>query len=234
MPAVARFLARHFHRTYYYAMKQTILDTTWLGVPVLKSPLDLWVYQELITELRPGLIVEAGTYRGGSALFFAQLTELLGSGRVVTIDLVPAPVPEHERITYLIGSSVAPETLEQVRARVDPGRPVLVVLDSDHRRDHVLEELRCYADLVTPGSYLIVEDTNINGHPVLPKAGPGPMEAVQSFLQEDNRFEVDRSREKFLVTMHPRGFLQRVVDERVASESGELSCRLDGRRRVRR
>jgi cephalosporin hydroxylase len=123
-------------------------------------------------------------------------------------------VPEHERITYLTGSSVAPAMLEQVGSHVTRHRPVLVVLDSNHTRDHVLEELRCYADLVTPGSYLIVEDTNINGHPVLPNAGPGPMEAVCAFVEEDRRFVIDRSREKFLVTMHPGGFLKRVGEAR--------------------
>jgi cephalosporin hydroxylase len=210
IPVVARFLARHFHRSYYYRMSDTILSTSWLGTPVLKCPLDLWVYQELITHLRPGLIVELGTYRGGSALFFAQLCELLGTGRVITIDAVPAPVPEHERITYLTGSTVSSRSLARVRAEAGGNGPVLVVLDSNHTRDHVLAELRLYADLVTVGSYLIVEDTNINGHPVLPRSGPGPTEAVEAFLREDDRFEIDRSREKHLLTMHPGGFLKRM------------------------
>jgi cephalosporin hydroxylase len=211
IPAVARFLARHFHRSYYYRMSDTILSTSWLGTPVLKCPLDLWVYQEMITELRPSLIVELGTYRGGSALFFAQLCDLVGTGSVITIDAVPARVPDHNRITYLTGSTVSAATLERVRAEVDGRGPVLVVLDSNHTRDHVLAELRLYADLVTVGSYLIVEDSNINGHPVLPGNGPGPTEAIETFLQEDHRFEIDRSREKHLLTMHPGGFLKRVT-----------------------
>jgi cephalosporin hydroxylase len=210
VPFVARFFSRHFHRTYYYGMSETILSTSWLGTPVLKCPLDLWVCQEIITEVRPSLIVEMGTYKGGSALFFAHLCELLGAGRVITVDRVPATVPEHERITYVRGSSVASESIARVSAEIDSRGPVLVVLDSHHSRDHVLTELRLYADLVTIGSYLIVEDTNVNGHPVLPRFGPGPTEAVEAFLREDDRFEVDRSRERFLVTMHPGGFLRRV------------------------
>jgi cephalosporin hydroxylase len=211
IPAVARFLARHFHRSYYYRMSDTILSTSWLGTPVLKCPLDLWMYQEMITELRPRLIVELGTYRGGSALFFAQLCDLVGTGRVITIDAVPAPVPDHARITYITGSTVSPRMVGRVRSEIDGSGPVLVILDSNHTRDHVLTELRSYADLVTVGSYLVVEDSNINGHPVLPGNGPGPTEAIETFLQEDRRFEIDRSREKHLLTMHPGGFLKRVT-----------------------
>ena len=67
----------------------------------------------------------------------------------------------------------------------------------------MLDELRAYSPLVSPGSYLIVEDTNVNGHPALPEHGPGPMEAVEEFL------EVDVAREKFFLTFNPRGFLRR-------------------------
>jgi cephalosporin hydroxylase len=86
---------------------------------------------------------------------------------------------------------------------------VLVILDSDHSREHVLDELRLYAGLVTPGSYLVVEDTNVNGHPVFAEHGPGPMEALEAFLAETDEFEVDATREKFFLTFNPRGFLRK-------------------------
>jgi cephalosporin hydroxylase len=86
---------------------------------------------------------------------------------------------------------------------------VLVILDSDHTKDHVLAEMRAYGPLVTKGSYMIVEDTNINGHPVLPDFGPGPWEAVEEFLQGNDQFTVDRSREKLLMTFNPMGYLRR-------------------------
>ena len=86
----------------------------------------------------------------------------------------------------------------------------MVILDSDHSRDHVLAELRAYAPMVTTAQYLIVEDTNVNGNPVLPEFGPGPMEALDAFLAENDDFEPDDEREKFLLTFNPRGYLRRV------------------------
>jgi cephalosporin hydroxylase len=169
------------------------------------------LYQEIISELRPALVVETGTYMGGSALFMATVMDALDSGRVVSIDKQHVrPLPTHPRVEYVLGSSVAPEVVEQVRAAAArAGGPVMAVLDSDHSRDHVLGELEVYADIVTPDSYLIVEDTNINGHPVLRSFGPGPMEAVETFLAGRHDFSVDADRERLLLTMNPHGYLRR-------------------------
>ena len=201
-----------FHELYYDAHRSggTWYATTWLGIPVWKSPLDLWIYQEMIHEIAPDLIVETGTAFGGSALYLASLCKLMGKGHVVTIDVQEEPGrPRHERITYLHGSSISGPIVERVRAMAYK-KSVLVLLDSDHSRDHVLKELQSYAPLVTPGSYVVVEDTNLDGHPVFPEFGPGPMEAVAEFLGSDSHFEVDRTREKFLMTFNPGGFLKRV------------------------
>ena len=210
--ASSRRTASRFHRLYYEVGKRggTWKDTRWLGVVAYKSPLDLWVYQEILHEVRPQLIVETGTAHGGSALYLASICDLLGDGEVVTIDVAEGERPAHPRISYLRGSSVSGDVVAAVRARAEGRSPVMVVLDSDHREDHVLGELRAYADLVTPGSYLIVEDTSVNGNPVEPAFGPGPMEAVRTFLREDRRFEVDRTREKLLMTFNPGGFLKRI------------------------
>lgn len=85
----------------------------------------------------------------------------------------------------------------------------MVILDSDHSQAHVFRELELYSELVTAGNYLIVEDTNINGHPVNPNSGKGPMEAVADFLKMDTNFEVDLEREKFFLTFNPKGYLRR-------------------------
>lgn len=199
-----------FHNLYYNAEDKTFQSTRWLGTRALKVPLDLWIYQEIIYEVKPDLIIETGTAHGGGALFLASICDLLGHGRVVTIDIVKREgMPDHPRITYLVGSSAAPEIVEKVKNMTRPGDQVMVILDSDHAKHHVLRELELYSDLVSPGSYLIVEDTNINGHPVFASHGPGPMEAVEEYLQRDSRFVVDPSREKFLFTFNPRGYLRK-------------------------
>jgi cephalosporin hydroxylase len=205
-----RRVVRPFHRLFYDSGKQTWSNTHWLGVPAQKCVFDLWVYQEILNELRPAAIVECGTANGGSALFLASVCDLLGLGKVITVDIVDKPGrPSHERITYVTGSSTDPEVVARVRGLVGSGAPVLVILDSDHERDHVLNELRLYAPLVSAGSYLIVEDSNVNGHPVVSDFGPGPAEAVEQFLAETEEFEVDRSREKFFLTFNPSGYLRK-------------------------
>lgn len=199
-----------FHAIYYDLGRQTWKNTRWLGHPVNKLPLDLWLYQEMLHELRPDLVVETGTLYGGSAQFLGSVCDLLDHGEVISIDLAPRATPDHPRVTYLVGSSVADDVVAQVRERARGKERVMVILDSDHSRDHVLAELRAYADVVTPGSYVVVEDTNINGHPVEPDWGPGPMEAIDDFLAETDAFVIDEEREKFLLTFNPRGYLERV------------------------
>ncbi len=205
-----RRVVRSFHRLFYDSGKQTWSNTHWLGVPAQKCAFDLWVYQEMLHDLRPAVIVECGTANGGSALFLASICDLLGHGEVVTVDIADQPArPSHDRITYLKGSSTEPEIVERVKQLVASRAPVVVILDSDHSRDHVLNELRLYAPLVSAGSYVIVEDSNVNGHPVVPDFGPGPAEAVARFLTETDEFEVDQSREKFLLTFNPSGYLRK-------------------------
>lgn len=181
-----------------------------MGVETLKCPLDLWIYQEILFELRPRFIVECGTASGGSALFLASVCDLLGEGQIISVDIQPMPNrPEHPRINYLLGSSVSEDIARRIKETVKDAETVLVILDSDHSREHVLQELRLYSGLVTPGSYLIVEDTNVNGHPVYQLHGDGPMEAVETFLSETGEFTSDREREKFFLTFSPKGFLRK-------------------------
>jgi cephalosporin hydroxylase len=199
-----------FHER-YYSSQVWLQDTHWLGVPVQKCPLDLWIYQGILGRLRPALIVETGTAAAGSALFLASVCDLLGQGRVLTIDIAAHhDRPQHSRIRYLHGDSIAPEVVAAVEAEADGLEPVLVILDSNHALAHVQAELRAYAPLVTPGSYLIVEDTNLNGNPVLPDFGPGPAEALTEFFAEGAPFVVDDWCEKFGMTFNPGGYLRRL------------------------
>ena len=208
-----RFILDEFHKLYYEGIEadQRIFEQTkWFGVPCLKCPLDLWVYQEIICEIKPDLIIETGTYSGGSALYLAQLCDALGHGHIATIDVMDVPRPAHPRVTYIKGSSIDPAMAQSARACVPDAKKIMVILDSDHSEAHVLEELRLYAPMVGEGSYLIVEDTNVNGHPARPEFGPGPYEAVTKFLAENPDFVPDRDKEKFLLTFNPRGYLRRL------------------------
>jgi len=203
-----------FHRLYYQIglAGLTWRQTFWHGVGVRKCPLDLWVYQEMLYELKPDLIVETGTAFGGSALYLAHMCDLLGKGEVVTVDVEEHDVRRpHARIEYVHGSSVDPAIVARVAERVRGKSSVLVLLDSDHRAPHVLEELRAYAHFATVGSYCVVEDTNVNGHPLMDQHGPGPWEAIAQYLQETNDFMIDREREKFLLTFSPWGYLRRLA-----------------------
>jgi cephalosporin hydroxylase len=197
------------HEVFYESDAWT--KATWLGTQALKNPLDLWIYQEIVVETQPELIVETGTYRGGSAHFLASVCDLVGRGEVVSIDVEPArdDYPVHPRITYLAGrSSTDPGVVAEVAERA-AGRPILVVLDSDHSQAHVEAELAAYAPLVPLGCYLIVEDSNIGQ--IREDLMPGPLQAVESFLSRRDDFEIDREREKFLITFNPSGYLRRVT-----------------------
>lgn len=205
-----RRIVKRFHRLFFHQKFRTWANTKFLGVPVAKNPLDLWVYQEIIFEVRPDLIIETGTAHGGSALYMATMCDLVGRGRVVSVDIAPLGVlPAHERVKFMTASSTDPATYESIRQLIRPGEVVMVVLDSNHERAHVLEEMRLYGQLVTPGSYMIVEDTNVNGHPAFWAHGPGPMEAVEEFLGSHKEFFVDELREKYFFTFNPRGYLRK-------------------------
>jgi len=201
-------ILNYFHKYFYYS--RAWANTYWLGIKILKSPLDLWVYQEILFELQPDIIIECGSASGGSALFYASICDIINRGRIISIDIEERERPIHERIKYLIGSSISAEIIAKIKKEIKAADKVLVSLDSDHHKDHVLSELKLYSQIVTKDSYLIVEDTNINGHPVVPKYGPGPMEALEEFLKENNDFIIDRTREKYYLTFHPNGFLLKI------------------------
>lgn len=201
----------HFHKVFYNSFLNGNLLTFWFGVPTMKNPLDLWIYQEIIFEIRPDIIIECGTFRGGSALFFASMCDLLGNGKVLTIDIENYEgKPQHNRIIYLHGSSTSSDIISSVKSLIKKNDKVLVCLDSDHHKHHVLNELNLYSKLVSKGSYIVVEDTNINGHPVYREYGEGPMEAVKNFLLNNSEFIIDKSREKYLITFNPNGYLKKV------------------------
>src|SRR3954452_23270162 len=170
-------------------------NTTWLGQPIWQNILDLWTIQETISEIRPALLIETGTNRGGSALFYAHLMDLLGTGRVVTVDILKLHELSHPRVEFVIGSSTDPAVVEQVRAAAaEADGPVMVILDGNHDRDHVAQELELYGPLVTPGSLLLSQDGIIDELAMFRNTRPGPLEANRAFLEGHPEFEYDRER----------------------------------------
>ena len=208
-------IIRAFNTIYYDGPGGVRLyDTTeFLGVKTLKCPLDLWIYQEIIYRTEPDIIIECGVHCGGSSLYLASLCDLMGRGKVLACDItlqhVHPKVRSHQRIELFEGSSIDPTIHGEIAGR-GQGGCTMVILDSDHSEQHVSEELRLYAPLVTPGCYLICEDTNINGHPVFQDFGAGPFEAVGKFLAENKGWRVDSHCERLLVTFNPSGYLLRL------------------------
>lgn len=213
----------------------------WLGRPIIQLPQDVVAVQELVWQTRPDVIVETGIAHGGSLVLSASILAMLDladaaatggtvdprrpARRVVGVDI---DIRAHNRaaveahplapwIRMVQGSSVDPATVAEVRALVPEGARVLVMLDSNHTHDHVLEELRAYAPLTTPGSWCIVFDTLLEdmpaefcrGRPWAP--GNSPKTAVHAFVREDPRFRIDASvHEKLQLTVAPDGYLRRV------------------------
>jgi len=187
------------------------------GVRTLKNPLDLWNYQEIIDELRIEWVLETGTRHGGSALFFADLLSARGApGLVISVDVdhdsLQIPRDGHQRLRLLKGDSASPAIIGAIRSLLPaPRGPLFLILDSDHRASHVLRELDAYVPLLQSGDYLVVEDSCVNGHPVRPDFGPGPMEAIDAYLAANpGVLTPDREREeKFACTFAPRGYFRK-------------------------
>ena len=200
-------IINEFHKLFF--KQWNIYTRKWQGVKIVKYPTDLFIYQTLIYENKPDIIIETGSYMGGGSLFFANMCDLVGHGKVISVDLREIKRPKHPRIKYVIGRATSTETMDKLR-KLTKDKTVMVVLDSDHRSSHVKRELVHYGRLVTKGQYMIVEDTMLN-HPIPSKRyNPGPYEAVQWYMKRKNGFKIDPLEKQFLISMCPHGFLRRV------------------------
>ncbi len=210
-----RSAATRYHLWYY---RNAIWNTTtWAGVKTLKSPSDMWNYQEILSSLKPSLVIEFGTRCGGSALFFAAVMRQIGNRfRLLSVDIDASHISEQTRrdpdVELLTMSSVDPRVAERIASlrREYPG-PAFSILDSDHVERHVLAEMKSLRPLLVAGDYMVVEDSNVNGHPVYPSHGPGPFEAMEKYFSEyPDDYKHDDAREaKFGFSFATRGFLIR-------------------------
>lgn len=185
-------------------------QTSYFGVRTLKNPSDHWIYQEIIFETKPDVIIEIGNANGGGTLCLAHLCDLLGKGRVIGLDVsheaVAEPVRRHPRITFIEGDAC--RSFGEVKRMIAQGERVLVIEDSSHTYENTLKVLRSFSELIQPGDYMIVED-GICHHGLDVGPRPGPYEAVETFVRENADFAIDRKRESFLITWNPKGYLRR-------------------------
>lgn len=202
---IAEWMGRH-HREIVFSR------VNWMGVETLKMVFDIWIYQEILNEKRPELLIEIGSYRGGSTLFFAHLFDIMGSGQVISIDIDRSKYEvSHPRITELTGDNLSDAVFSRVR-ELAAGKRTMIIHDGDHRYENVIGSLRMYGPLVTPGQYFVVEDGVMDVftplHP-LGYGGKGPLGAIRDFIRESDAFEIDRSRERYQITYNPNGYLLR-------------------------
>jgi cephalosporin hydroxylase len=202
-----------FHLWYY---RSGVWETTYfMGIHCCKSVTDIWNYQEIIYQMKAALIVEFGSLYGGSTLFFSTIQKMVNpDSKVISVDINHDKIPEIVRQDPHIELISCSSTDTLVENRLKELRniyrgPMFTILDSDHSKKHVLKEMEMLRGILIAGDYLIVEDSNVSGHPVRPDFGDGPMEAMDEYMERyPDDYERDIQREnKFGFTFAPKGFL---------------------------
>jgi cephalosporin hydroxylase len=202
---------------------------SWMGRPIVQLPEDLIRLQEVVHRIQPDVILETGIAHGGSLVYSASLLEVLGKGRVIGVDIEIRPHnreaieahPLFARIELIEGSSIAPEVVDDVRSRIQPGETVMVLLDSAHDRAHVLAELEAYSPLVSPGSYIVAMDGIMRLVHDVPRGDPtwdedNPITAAEQFVAGHPEFVIEQPAWPFnesdlvaSITHSPSGYIRR-------------------------
>jgi len=208
-----------------------VYSFTWLGRPIIQLPEDMFRLQELIWEVKPDVIIETGVAHGGGMVFYASLLEIMGQGKVIGIDVEVRPhnreaLKSHRlwpRMSLIEGSSTSPAVSESLDAQIHPDDRVLVVLDSNHTKAHVLSELTLLGERVSLGSYIVATDgimSQLGGAPRTSEdwAWNNPLEAIGEFVAQDARFVVEEPKFAFneglvsaRVTYWPDAYIKRIA-----------------------
>jgi cephalosporin hydroxylase len=205
---------------------------TWMGRPIIQHPEDLVRFQEIMYGLKPDIVIETGVAHGGSLILYASLMKAMGKGRtVIGVDIEIRPhnrkaLEEHElssMIRLIEGSSIAPDIVKQAASHIRPGDTVLVVLDSNHSRAHVLAELDAYHRLVTPGSFIVATDGIMRDVYDVPRGSApwrtdNPAHAAEEFAARHPEFAIEAPRWRFNesdldknITAWPSAWLKRLA-----------------------
>jgi len=214
--SIWRRCAGYLYHKWYYERDKVWIHTKFLGIGTMKSVSDMWNYQEIIAELKPAVIVEFGSFAGGSAIFFNMIGRAVNpAARVLSVDIdhsrLDPRVKNYPEIEFLESSSTAKNVTSRITElrKENPG-PAFFILDSDHSKAHVLSELLSIRDVLQENDYVVVEDSNVNGHPVARNWGEGPFEALEDYFRRfPNDYIRDTAREhKFAFTFATNGFLK--------------------------
>jgi cephalosporin hydroxylase len=197
----------------YHNKEIAFHQVTWMGKKTIKNVLDAWIYQEIIFEVKPEVIIEIGSLEGGSTLFLANMLDLIGNGQVISIDIDRTYWQiTHPRIHLVTGDGIDKKVVDEVTHQCY-GKRVILIHDGDHSREHVFQDLKVYSDLISVGGYLIVEDGAIDIFPPgdgLGQLSQGPLYGVRDFLSQDSRFIIDNKKERYLLTSNPDGYLKKI------------------------
>lgn len=211
---VTPLIINGFHYLWWQS-KNTWAKNKYLGYEILQCPLDLQLYQEIIFKEKPEFVLQTGVCGGGSIVYFTSILDMMRiteEVKVIGIDIQlsqAAKEIDHPRVVLIEGSSTNKSVIQQIE-KITYGKRGIVILDSDHSMKHVRQELDIYKEFVKAGCRLIVEDTNLNGHPVFRKFGPGPYEAVIDFLAKNKDFVADdKIWKRNLFSFHQNGWLIR-------------------------
>jgi cephalosporin hydroxylase len=200
-------------------------EPSWLGIPIIQYPGDIMMMQELIWKVRPDVIVETGFAHGGSAIFYSSMLELLGRGKVISVEIEIRKYnevavnghPMSKRMEQVVGSSIDPDVVLQVKDLIGEGRKVLVTLDSNHSHDHVLRELELYSPLVSDDSYIVAMDGLQRYVHDIPRGKPewrqdNPHTALHDFIEKNPEWGIDPHYNRLKITSNPDAFLRRKQD----------------------